>query len=174
MYLCPPSVVMMAHKLFSKGTIVGPPSIFTDGGKRGSVAVIYYFPEGLLNLFSDSVYTANLLPWLSRCFIKPDTNPLFSSIHTGLHSPTGKSLLHLHPACQTVKSPARSYNWGKCTHWSNCLNRDIYGLHWTSRPISFMHTHKCVQILWMDFKVPDPPLQLGVVSLVYIFPTGPA
>jgi hypothetical protein len=29
-----------------------------------------------LNLFSDSVYAVNLLPWLSRSFIKLDANPL--------------------------------------------------------------------------------------------------
>ena len=35
MGLCPPSVVMVAPKLFSKGPIAGASSIFTDGGKRG-------------------------------------------------------------------------------------------------------------------------------------------
>jgi hypothetical protein len=33
MGLCPPSVVMVAPKLFSKGPIAGVPSIFTDGGE---------------------------------------------------------------------------------------------------------------------------------------------
>ena len=32
--------------------------------------------KGPLNLFSDSVYAVNLLPWLSRSFIKLDANPL--------------------------------------------------------------------------------------------------
>jgi hypothetical protein len=45
MDLCPPSVVMAAPKLFSKGPIAVSPSIFTDRGNRGSVSVIYYFPE---------------------------------------------------------------------------------------------------------------------------------
>ena len=32
--------------------------------------------KGPLNLFSDSVYAVNLIPWLLRSFIKLDANPL--------------------------------------------------------------------------------------------------
>jgi hypothetical protein len=105
-----PLLQWLPPQIFSKGPITGAPSIFTDGGKRGAAAVIYYFPEdrppyppiqrttqslpqnkelyaiylalkevkGPLNLFSDSVYVVNLLPWLSRSFIKLDANPLSS------------------------------------------------------------------------------------------------
>jgi hypothetical protein len=45
MGLCPPSVAMATPKLFSKGPIAGASSIFTDGGKRGAAAIIYYFPK---------------------------------------------------------------------------------------------------------------------------------
>ena len=50
MGLCPPSVVMAAPKLFSKGPIAGAPSIFTDGGKREGAALIYYFLEDELSI----------------------------------------------------------------------------------------------------------------------------
>ena len=103
MGLCPPSVVMAAPQTILIRFHCRIPSIFTNGTAviyyfPEDEPLILRFKElpshspqykelyaiylalkevkGPLNLFSDSVYAVNLLPWLSRSFIKLDANPL--------------------------------------------------------------------------------------------------
>ena len=63
--------------------------------------------KGSLNLFSDSIYAVNLLPWLSRYFIKLYANPLSPLLLQVSTLIQGKRLHHLYPACLISQPPAK-------------------------------------------------------------------
>ena len=65
----------------------------------------------------------------------------YTPTHFPLYSYRSLPSYHLHPTYPISLSPAKSYIWGKCTHWPNHLNGDIHSLHWTDQFHSLIHTN---------------------------------
>ena len=65
--------------------------------------------KSVQHFFSDSVFTVNLLPWLSRSFIKLDVNPLSPSLIQVSTLLQERDSPHVHPACLISQCPVGSY-----------------------------------------------------------------
>lgn len=110
------------------------------GNERGHLGCGIYTQACAAHIFQ-TAYSLSICPLLSRSFINLNGNPLSPSLIQASTLLQERDSHHVHPACPISQSPVRSYP-REMYLLTKLLNRDIHGLHWTSRSISFLNTHK--------------------------------
>ena len=108
--------------------------------------------QGPLNLFSDIVYAVNLIPWLSRSFVKLYTNPLGSR---GFHSLAGK---RLPTYIQHVRS--HSHFSGPISERNTLADQTTYGTSITSTEQADQF-HSCTHTNKKGFHAHFPHISLA-------------
>lgn len=122
-------------RLFAKETITEVPSVFTDGGKRVSVAIIYYSTGNKSFIIRFREFPHHFSQYKEICVV-----------YSAFKEANGPFNLFLDRViCSYFASLAIKmlwFKWRKHPHWLELVYRRVHSLCWASKSIPFMFAYK--------------------------------